>query len=80
MKGRAVKRKRQQDGRSRTFQGRTEGEFTREDIERALKEPLPAKPDHSAWEKELAFIDWLIRKGPIKGRRTWKREDIYDRR
>jgi hypothetical protein len=33
----------------------------------------------SAWDKEEAFIrDWLAR-GGVKGGRTWKRDDAYDR-
>jgi len=69
----------EQDRRLRVLsgrQGKTESELIREGVDRVLNEPLL---DRAAWERELAFIDSLIAKGPIKGKRTWKREDLYDR-
>jgi hypothetical protein len=45
----------------------SESELTREGVDRVLKEPLL---DRSAWERELTFIDSLIPKGPLKGRRN----------
>ncbi len=57
-------------------QGRSESELIREGIDRILTDP---PLDRSAWERQLAFIDSLIRKGPLKGGRTWKREDLYER-
>jgi hypothetical protein len=57
-------------------QGRSESELIREGVDRVLKEP---PLDRSAWERQLARIDSLIAKGPLKGRRTWKREDLYER-
>ncbi len=73
----------EQDRRLRSLsrrEGRTESALIREGIERILQVPLPPALDYSAWEKELAFIDSLIQKGPIKGKRRWKREDLYERR
>ncbi len=69
----------EQDRRLRILsrrQGKTESELIREGISRVLDEP---PLDRAAWERELAFIDSLIAKGPIKGKRTWKREDLYER-
>ena len=54
----------------------TASDLIREGVNRVLDEP---PLDRGAWERELAFIDSLIAKGPIKGKRTWKREDLYDR-
>ena len=56
--------------------GKSESELIREGIDRVLADP---PLDRAAWERELAYIDSLIRKGPLKGGRTWKREDLYER-
>jgi hypothetical protein len=72
-----------QDRRLRALsrrQGKTESQLIREGIDRVLNTPLPGPLDHEAWLESLKFIDSLIRKGPIKGKRTWKREDLYERR
>lgn len=56
--------------------GKSESELIREGIDRVLADP---PLDRAAWGRELAYIDSLIRKGPLKGGRTWKREDLYER-
>ena len=56
--------------------GKSESELIREGIDRILADP---PLDRAAWERELAYIDSLIRKGPLKGGQTWKREDLYER-
>ncbi len=56
--------------------GKSESELIREGINRILADP---PLDRAAWERELAYIDSLILKGPLKGGRTWKREDLYER-
>ena len=69
----------EQDRRLRLLsrrQAKTASELIREGVNRVLDEP---PLDRGACERELAFIDSLIAKGPIKGKRTWKREDLYDR-
>ena len=58
-------------------QGKSESALIREGINRVLTDP---PLDRAAWERELAYIDSLIQKGPIRGKRTWKREDLYERR
>jgi hypothetical protein len=68
-----------QDRRLRALsrhRGRSESELIREGVDRVLKEP---PVDRTAWERQLAFIDSLIAKGPLKGKRTWRREDLYER-
>jgi len=35
--------------------------------------------DLKAWEEEKAFIARLIKRGPVSGKRGWKREDLYER-
>jgi hypothetical protein len=37
---------------------------------------LPAQ----AWDQARRFIENLIEMGPVPGGRTWKREDLYDRK
>ena len=60
--------------------GVTTSALIRQGIDRILGESEPAQLDPAAWKRELAFIDSLIKKGPITGGRTWKREDLYERR
>ena len=36
--------------------------------------------DPQAWEREKAFIESLIEKGPIDGGRSWTREELYEER
>jgi len=79
MKRKQIYLEAEQDRRLRVLsrrQGKTASELIREGVNRVLDEP---PLDRGAWERELAFIDSLIAKGPIKGKRAWKREDLYDR-
>lgn len=57
-------------------QGESESASAREGINRVLAE---APLTRAAWQTELTHIDSLIKKGPLKGRRNWKREDLYER-
>ena len=57
--------------------GTTEAELIRRAIDRQVSVRL--RPDSRLWKKERAFIQGLINQGPIPGKRTWKREDLYDR-
>ena len=59
--------------------GLSEAEIIRQMVDRCLSAPDVVPPDGDAWERELAFIDSLIAEGPLPGKRTWKREDLYDR-
>lgn len=34
--------------------------------------------DPKAWEEEERFIEDLLASGPVRGRRRWKREDLYE--
>ena len=60
--------------------GKTESQLIRDGINRTLDDPTALGLNRKAWEEESAFIKALIQKGPIEGKRTWKREDLYDRR
>ena len=58
-------------------QHKSASELIREGINRVLAEP---PLDRAAWDREKAFIESLIRKGPVPGKRTWTREELYDDR
>jgi hypothetical protein len=71
-----------QDQRLRALarrQGKTESHLIREGVDRVLAEPLPQALDHRAWLKSREFIDFLIRRGPVKGGRIWTREEAHER-
>jgi len=56
----------------------TEAELIRQAIDRQIAVRL--RPDLHLWHKERAFIQRLIAKGSVPGKRTWHREDLYERR
>jgi hypothetical protein len=71
-----------QDQRLRALARRnstTESHLLREGINRILAEPLPQALDHQAWVKSREFVDSLIRRGPVKGGRSWTREEAHER-
>jgi hypothetical protein len=59
--------------------GLSEAEIIRQAIDRQTRVLWFPKRDREAWERELAFIDELIALGPVEGRRTWRREELYER-
>lgn len=59
--------------------GVSEAEVIRQAIERYSKALTYPQRDLSAWEQERAFIQKLIDRGPVSGKRTWRREDLYER-
>ena len=59
--------------------GVSEAELIRQAIDRHARSLDLTIRDPAAWEAERAFIDGLIAKGPLPGRRDWSREDLYDR-
>lgn len=58
----------------------SESELIRDGIEKVLRGGATVPKDIMAWEKEKKFIHALIKQGAVKGGRTWRREDIYDRK
>ena len=60
--------------------GNTESELIREGIDQVLTAPSVRTRDPKAWKKELAFMDRLAKMGPVEGKRTWARDDLYDDR
>lgn len=59
--------------------GISEAEIIRQALEsQARRVRLPGR-SASAWERERHFIRELIEQGQVSGKRTWKREDLYER-
>ncbi len=58
----------------------SESELIRDGIEKILRAGASIPKNISAWEKEKKFIHALMKQGSVKGGRTWRREDIYDRK
>lgn len=58
----------------------TESELIRKGIEKVITAAPIVLRDIKAWEREKKFISSIVEKGPVKGGRKWKREDIYDRK
>ena len=60
--------------------GTTEAEVIRQAIDRQMTSVRLGARDLRAWEREKAFIDKRMAKGPAPGGRRWKREDAYEER
>lgn len=58
----------------------SESELIRDGIEKVLKTWMAFRRDIHAWDAEKKFILSLLKRGAITGKRTWNREDIYDRK
>lgn len=59
--------------------GATEAEIIRQAIDQYAAQALTRERRLEAWERQRAFIQGLIDKGPIEGGgRTWRRSDAYD--
>ena len=52
-------------------------------IRQGINQRIATAPDFSfdpeAWEEEKAFITRFLKRGRIKGKKHWKREDLYER-
>jgi len=59
-------------------QGLTEAELIRSGIVK-LSSRSNVVRDITFWEEEKRFIRSLMKKGPLKGKRRWTREDLYER-
>lgn len=62
-------------------QGKPASELIREGVEQVLNgSSSPQLPlDHRAWEAAVKFMEAWGRKRPVKGRRTWTRDDAHER-
>ncbi len=59
--------------------GISEAEIIRQAIDRYAQVLRVPRRDLSAWERQRSRIQQLIDLGPVPGKRTWRREDLYDR-
>ncbi len=59
-------------------QGLTEAELIRSGIVK-LSSRSNVVRDITFWEEEKRFIRSLMKKGALKGKRRWTREDLYER-
>ncbi len=59
--------------------GVTEAEIVRRAIEAYTRGWRFRQRNLAAWEEERAFIENLLRRGPVAGGRTWQREGLYAR-
>ncbi|MBS4029829.1 MAG: hypothetical protein KGZ63_11315 [Clostridiales bacterium] len=59
--------------------GVTEAELVRDALDLQLKCIGFVKDPLSVWEEESAFINSLMGKGDLQGKRDWKRDDLYER-
>ena len=59
--------------------GLSEAALIRQSLDRGLRIGTISYRSQEAWKEIKAFICRRIRKGPIAGKRTWRREDLYAR-
>jgi hypothetical protein len=60
--------------------GLSEAEIIRQAIDRHAQAQGYNQSRAQAWAQARQFIENLIELGPVPGGRTWKREDLYDRK
>ena len=60
--------------------GLTGAELIRRGLDHDLGAAVERTYDPSAWTEAKGFIKRLMAKGPVRGGRRWKREDLYDRK
>ena len=60
--------------------GKSEAEIVREALDRWLASERRRREAETAWEEERAFIEARVAEGPLPGRRTWTREELYEER
>lgn len=59
--------------------GRSEAELIRQAIDQGLAADVALlAPDLEAWEQEKAFIRNFIAQKPLRRRRRWTREELYE--
>jgi hypothetical protein len=59
--------------------GVPEAEIIRQAIDRHLQGVRLPRPHRGAWAAERAYIAQLVATGPAEGKRSWRREDLYER-
>ncbi len=59
--------------------GVSEAEIIRQAILAQASHMSISQANRKAWDNERQFIQSLIDQGKARGKRTWKREDLYER-
>lgn len=59
--------------------GTTEADLIRQGLDQVLHAGVAVTLNLQAWERERDFLTRWAKKGIVKGKRTWRREDVYDR-
>jgi hypothetical protein len=59
--------------------GLSEAALIRQSLDRGLRVGTIRHRQPSGWNEVRAFIRKRMRKGPLPGQRTWRREDLYAR-
>lgn len=59
--------------------GVSEAEIIRQAIVTQTWQLRPVQKSLKAWEDERQFLQTLIEQGAVSGKRTWKRDDLYER-
>jgi hypothetical protein len=59
--------------------GMTEAELIRHGIDRGLAGLGQFRPDPAAWKEAERYILGRMRKGAVKGKRRWTREELHGR-
>ncbi|MEW6227219.1 MAG: ribbon-helix-helix domain-containing protein [Bacillota bacterium] len=59
--------------------GITEAELVREALDTYTWSGARDHRDLSAWKEEKAFLESLMKEGPVSGGRRWTRDDLHER-
>lgn len=59
--------------------GVTEAELIRHGIDQGLAGATISRPDSGAWKEAERYILGRMRKGTVKGKRRWTREELHGR-
>jgi hypothetical protein len=59
--------------------GISEAEIIRQAITQHISKRQAPFRDPGAWAAEREYITKLIEQGSVAGKRTWRREDLYER-
>ena len=59
--------------------GVSEAMLIRQSLDRGVLSATSSHLDLSSWQREKKFIRKRMQKGPLTGKRSWKREDLYER-
>lgn len=59
--------------------GQTEAEILRQALEHWIANEQRRRETEAAWSQVLTFAEDWAAQGDVAGKRTWTREDLYDR-